>query len=152
MTPTAAGELARQHTALAGFSYRVTERLTARLGVSYTRDKFLQAAAGSSTNRNVVAEVGATYQIAERWTLDAGYRHTQARYAQELSEPRANVAFISIGYNWPESSFTNWVGSRADLSALPGAGSMSFGDTFGQSEPSRAPGLDVPLPDSYFIP
>jgi long-subunit fatty acid transport protein len=154
LTPTAAGDLSRQDTALAGFSYRATDRLTARVGASYTRDKFLSGTGSTVTNSYLVGEIGATYQIAERWTLDAGYRYTRASYPVELSEPRANVAFISIGYNWPDASFTNWVGSRPDTSGLPGAGPVPLTEPFGRtpSELSGPTNVDAPLFEPYFIP
>ena len=151
LTPSAAGDLSRQDTALAGLSYRATDRLIGRVGVSYTRDKVLDTAGRRVTNNYLVAEIGATYQLAERWTLDAGYRYQQSRYAAELSEPRANVAFISIGYNWPDASFTNWVGSRGDSSGLPGAGPVPFTDAFARPVEGTT-GSDAALFEPYFIP
>jgi hypothetical protein len=69
--------------------------------------------------------VGLTYQFAERWKLDAAYQYTRTRYAQNSSEPRSNVVFVSVAYNWPGASFTSWLGNPAETQGLPGAGPMS---------------------------
>jgi hypothetical protein len=38
----------------------------------------------------------------------------------------SNVVFVSIGYNWPGTSFTDWVGTRVGADTIPGAGPISL--------------------------
>lgn len=123
LAPTSAGTLAKTDTAGASLSHKFSERLSARLGASYTRQVFPSGVSGLSTTNFYAAEAGVSYLLTERWSLDAGYRYTRAEYTQQFrGEPQANLVFVSIGYNWPGASFTEWVGARLDTQGLPGAG------------------------------
>ena len=103
-----------------------SERLTGRLGVGYTQTKFPAGLSGSFANEYYLGEIGASFRLAERWILDAGYRYARADYADNPSQPTSNVVFVSIAYNWPGTSFTDWVGTRVDMGSQPGAGPISL--------------------------
>jgi long-subunit fatty acid transport protein len=132
LTPSGTGTLSRGDNASAALSHRFSERMTGRLGVSYARTTFPTALQGSSTDKYYQGQVGVSYQLAEHWTLEAGYQYARARYSQNSSEPKSNVVFVSVGYNWPGASFTGWVGTRPDTQGLPGAGPVPL--------PERSPG------------
>jgi hypothetical protein len=104
-----------------------------------------------------VGEIGGTYRFAERWTLDAGYRYTRAKYAQAPGEPKSNFVFVSIGYNWPGASLTDWVGAPAAIQGVPGAGPLSLPESgSGALRPSTisvVPGSAERSPfDQYSVP
>ena len=125
LTPNGTGVLTRSNNAGVVFIDHFSDRLTGRLGASYNRTTYPQAQAGSLNYDYVQGEVGVTYQLAERWTLDAGYRYSRA-HTQNSFTQAANVGFVSIGYNWPGPSFTDWVGRPANVQGLPGAGPISL--------------------------
>lgn len=131
LVPSGTGTLTKSDNAGASLSHRFADRLTGRLGVSYTRTVFPAALSGSFTNNYYAGEAGVSYKLAERWSLDASYRYARAEYSQNPSTTERNVVFVSIGYNWPGSSFTDWVGTRTDTQGLPGAGPVPL------SEPAR---------------
>jgi opacity protein-like surface antigen len=141
LSPSSSGALSKTDLAAASIVHRFSERLTGRMGASYERT-IVPAInnSTSSTSSQFSAEVGMSYALAERWKLDAGYRFTAARYEQVSGEPKSNVAFISIAYNWPGASFTDWVGRRPDVQGMPWAGAVAL--------PARptgpAPSVDVP--------
>ena len=143
ISPDSTGTVTRTNNAAAGLSHQFSERLIARLGVGYTRTTFPTALSGSFANQTYLGEIGASYRLAERWTLDAGYRYTRADYADNPSQPTSNVVFVSIGYNWPGTSFTDWVGTRVGTDNIPGAGPVSLPERrpapTGAASPSAAP-------------
>jgi hypothetical protein len=116
------------------------ERLTGRLGVTYTRQTFPSGLSRSFTNTYYAGEIGVSYLLAERWKLDAGYRYARAQYSQNPFEPQSNVVFVSIAYGWPGESFTDWVGARLDTHGLPGAGPVPPAER----PPSKAPQGGIP--------
>ena len=128
LAPSSAGTLTKTDSAGASLSHNFSERLTGRLGASYTRQVFPSGLSGLSTTNLYAAEVGVSYLLAERWRLDAGYRYTRAEYTQSGGEPQSNVVFVSIGYNWPGASSTDWVGARLDTQGLPGAGPVPLSE------------------------
>jgi long-subunit fatty acid transport protein len=129
VSPSSTGTLTKTDSAGATLSHRFSERLTGRLGATYLRTVFPSGVSGFSTTNSYVGEVGVSYLLAERWRLDAGYRYTRAEYTQQsLGEPQSNVVFVSIGYNWPGASFTDWAGARLDTQGLPGAGPVALSD------------------------
>jgi hypothetical protein len=160
LAPSSTGSLTKTDSAGASLSHRFTERLAARLGASYTRQAFPSGLSGLSTTNFYAGEVGVSYLLAERWSLDAGYRYARADYAQSGSSPQSNVVFLSIGYNWPGASFTDWVGARLDTQGLPGAGPvpLSAGSpitarTAAPTEPvdteqTREAGQSTPTPET----
>lgn len=143
IAPSSTGTLTKTDTAGASLSHNFSERLSARLGASYTRQVFPSGVAGLSTTNLYAAEAGVSYLLAERWRLDAGYRYVRAEYTQQsLGEPESNTIFLSIGYNWPGASFTDWVGSRPDVPSLPGAGPVPLADGSVTSRTAPAVGPD----------
>ncbi len=136
LAPSSSGTLNKSENAGISLTHQLSDRLTGRLGASYTRTIFPAAIGNSLTDNYAVGEIGLSYLLAERWKLDAGYRYSGARYAQIEGEPRSNVVFLSIGYNWPGASFTDWVGRRSDTQGLPGAGAVPL--------PARSPGSAAP--------
>jgi hypothetical protein len=132
LLPSSSGSFNKTENAGASLTHRFSDRLTGRLGASYTRTIFPAAISSSSTNNYYLGEIGFSYLLAERWKLDAGYQYARARYEQIAGEPKSNLVFVSIGYNWPGASFTDWVGRRPDTQGLPGAGAVSL--------PVRSPG------------
>ncbi len=146
LTPSGSGTLNKTDVASATLTHRFSEGLTGRLGASYNRTTIPVTISSSSTDSYYVGEFGLSYALAERWKLDAGYRYSRASYGQTSGEPRSNVVFVSIGYNWPGASFTDWVGLRPDVQGLPGAGAVLLserlpGSAAGSS--SGAPGFAV---------
>jgi hypothetical protein len=137
LAPSGSGTLNKNESATASLTHQFSDRLTGRLGASYTRTTFPVTISSSSTNNYYSGEIGFSYLLAERWKLDAGYRHTGARYGQTPGEPKSNVVFVSVGYNWPGASFTDWVGQRPNVQGLPGAGAVPL--------PERSPGSAAPL-------
>ena len=129
LAPSGAGVLSKSDNAGASLTYRFADRLTGRLGVSYTRTLFPEASSGSYNNNYWQGGAGISYQLAERWSLEAGYRYVRAQYSQNSPEPRSNGAFLSIAYNWPGASFTDWVGRPSDTQGLPAAGPLSLPDS-----------------------
>jgi hypothetical protein len=128
LAPSSAGTLTKTDSTGATLSHSFSERLTARLGAGYIRQVFPSGLAGLSTTNYYAGEVGASYLLAERWRLEAGYRYTRAEYAQTGSAPQSNAVFVSIGYNWPGASFTDWVGVRLNTQGLPGAGPVPLSE------------------------
>lgn len=129
IAPSSTGTLTKTDSAGASVSHNWSERLSARLGGSYTRQVFPSGVSGLSTTNLYAAELGVSYLLAERWKLDAGYRYTRAEYTQQsLGEPQSNTVFVSIGYNWPGGSFTDWVGARPDAQGIPGAGPVTLSE------------------------
>lgn len=131
LAPGSTGTITRTNSAAASLSHDFSERLTGRLLVSYESIRFPSGLSGSFTNDSYLGGIGVSYRLAERWILDAGYRYYRAEYADNPSQPVSNVLFVSVGYNWPGTSFTDWGGTRADPGRLPGAGPISL--------PARAP-------------
>jgi hypothetical protein len=136
LAPSGSGRLAKNESAGASLTHQFSDRLTGRLGASYTRTIFPAAISNSFTNNYYSGEIGVSYLLAERWKLDAGYQYARARYEQVSGEPKSNVVFVGIGYNWPGASFTDWVGRRPDVQGLPGAGAVPL--------PARSPGSAAP--------
>jgi long-subunit fatty acid transport protein len=126
LAPSGAGLLGKTDNAGASLTHKFSERLTGRLGAGYTRTIFPQARNSSFNNDYYQAEVGVSYRLAERWTLDAGYRYSRAQYSQNSQEPTSNVGFVTIGYNWPGTSLTSWVGRPPETPSMPGAGPLSL--------------------------
>lgn len=150
LSPSGTGIISKSDNASASLAHAFSDRFTVRVGAAYTRTTFPAAAGGSLDSKYYVGEIGASYRFAERWTLDAGYRYARARYDQTAGEPKSNVAFLSISYNWPGASVTDWIGTRQDGEGLPGVAPLSLPE-----RPSGTPG--APLPerspfDQYWIP
>jgi hypothetical protein len=125
--PSGTGTIVKNTDGTAVLSHRFSERFTGRLGASYTRTKLPAALSGSFANDYYVGEVGASFQLAEHWTVEAGYRYTNAKYEDDPFRPAANVVFVSIAYNWPAGSFTDWVGTRLGVAERRlGAGPISL--------------------------
>jgi long-subunit fatty acid transport protein len=154
LTPGSTGTVTRTNNAGAGLSHRFSERLTGRLGVGYTQTNYPAGLSGSFSNKYYLGEIGASFRFAERWILDAGYRYARADYADNASQPTSNAVFVSIAYNWPGTSFTDWVGTRVDTSSQPGAGPISLPEQRPappQAEPPPAPLERSPF-DVFTIP
>ncbi len=126
LAPSGAGALSKSDSAGASLKYAFSDRLTGRLGASYTRTIFPAVQNSSYNNDYYQGEIGVSYQLAERWRLDAGYRYVRAQYSQSSSEPISNLGFVTIAYNWPGASFTGWVGRPTEAQSLPGAGPLSL--------------------------
>ena len=142
LSPSGTGTLTKTDNLAASLSHQFSERLTGRLGVGYTRDVFPAGLSSSFTNNTYLGEVGASFRLAEQWTLDAGYRYTRAEYADNPSQPTSNFVFIGVAYNWPGSSFTDWVGTRFDVNNPAGAGPVSLPERATPAktgQPSSAP-------------
>jgi hypothetical protein len=137
LAPSSTGTLSKSDIAVASLTQKFSERFNGRLGASYTRS-INPTTTGSSTTNNYAGQVGVSYQLADRWKLDAGYQYARARYSQNAFEPKSNLVFVSIGYNWPGASFTDWVGTRPDTLGLPGAGPVSLPERSPSS--ARPPG------------
>lgn len=155
--PSSSGTLNKNEAAGAYLTHQFSERLTGRLGATYIRTISPSTISSSSTSNFYSGEIGLTYQLAERWKLDAGYQYARSQTAQLAGEPRSNVVFVSIAYDWPGASFTNWVGRRPDTQGLPGVGPVSFpqhwpGSTSAPGAPPEAqPPVSSPF-DPYTIP
>jgi Putative beta-barrel porin 2 len=145
LSPSGTGLFSKDDNATVSLTNGFSDRLTIRVGAGYTRTKFPSAIGGSVDSKYYVGELGASYRFTERWTLDAGYRYARARYSQDAGEPRSNIAFLNVSYNWPGASVTDWIGSRADSQSLPGAAPISLPDR-GVPAPERSPF------DQYWIP
>ena len=126
LTPSGAGLLSKSESAGASLTYQISDHLTGRLGATYTRTIFPAVQTSSYNDNFYQGEIGVSYQLAERWTLEGGYRYAAAKYSQSSSEPRSNVGFVSIAYNWPGTSFTDWLGRSVNVQGLPGAGPLSL--------------------------
>lgn len=154
LAPGSTGTLTRTNDAAASLSHRFSERLTGRLGVAYTRTKFPAGLSGSFANEYYLGEIGASFQLAELWILDAGYRYARAEYSDNPAHPVSNLVFISVGYNWPGTSFTDWVGARVGGDSRPGAGPISLPERRPvptRGEPPSAPQESSPF-DAFPIP
>ena len=128
LAPGSTGTITRTSLASASLSHHFSERLTGRLGVGYSQTKFPAGLSGSFSNEYYIGEIGASFRLADRWTLDAAYRYTRAEYADNPAHPTSNVVFVSVGYNWPGTTFTDWVGTRIDVSSQPGAGPIPLSE------------------------
>jgi opacity protein-like surface antigen len=150
LSPSGTGVFSKDDNATASFTHAFSDRFTIRLGAGYTRTDFPTAIVDSVDSKYYIGEIGASYRITERWTLDAGYRYARARYSQDTGEPRSNIAFLNLSYNWPGASVIDWIGARRDVQAMPGAAPVTL--------PDRAPGTSAtPAPerspfDQYWIP
>jgi outer membrane receptor protein involved in Fe transport len=157
LSPSGSGTLSKIDLAAASIVHRFSERLIGRVGASYQRTILPTTISTSSTSNQYTAEVGMTYALAERWKLDAGYRYTRARYEEIPGEPRSNAVFISIAYNWPGASSTDWVGRRPDVQGTPWAGvvvpSASSPESARSGDVSPESSLPAPSPfDPLTIP
>jgi len=150
LTPNGAGALSRSDTAGVSLTSRFSDRLTGRLGAGYTRTTFPQAQSGSFNYNYYQGEAGLSYQLAERWTIDAGYHYARARYSNAPGAA-SNIAFVSIGYNWPGASFTGWVGRPAEMQTIPGAGPLSLPEAPRGTSPARSAPETSPF-DPFTIP
>jgi hypothetical protein len=153
LTPSAAGGLAITDYAYAGLSYAVTDRLSGRLGASYTRMRFVGGVGVPTGDTHYDAAISVTYRIAQRWTLDAGYQYRRGRYPQELGEPRSNAAYVTLAYNWSDVPFAILGGGRVGTQGLPGAGALPApAGAVTSGEPSGSSAMDTPLFDRPALP
>ncbi len=145
LAPSGSGTLNKNETATASLTHQFSDRLTGRVGASYTRTTFPVTISSSSTDNYWTGDTGFSYLLAERWKLDVGYRYTGARYGQNAGEPKSNVVFVSIGYNWPGASFTEWIGQRPNVQGLPGAGAVPLPvGSPGSAAPGATPAAPSP--------
>ncbi len=126
LSPSAIGTITANRNAYASLAHNFSDRLTARLGAGYERTVSPESLTGSSRTTNYRGEVGVSYLISEDWRLEAGYRYGRATYSQDATEPRSNVAFLSIGYNWPGTALGDQVARSPDTQGLPAAGPQSM--------------------------
>ena len=160
LAPSSSGTLNKTDSAGLSLTHQFSDRLTGRLGASYSRTTIPITFSSSSTDNYYSGEVGVSYLLAERWKLDAGYRYSSARYGQisgqpDTGSPRSNVVFLSIGYNWPGASFTDWVGQRPNVQGLPGAGALSLPERSAgpaAGAPAEAPSPQTSPFDPFTIP
>jgi hypothetical protein len=153
LVPSGSGILSKSDNAGLSLTHQFSDRLTGRLGAGYTRTVIPVTISSSTTDNYYSGEVGLSYQLAERWKLDAGYRYSRATYGQTPGEPTSNLVFLSLGYNWPGQSFTDWVGRSPNTQGLPGAGPVSLPDNIRgttarqpDSSPERSPFDPFTLP------
>jgi opacity protein-like surface antigen len=139
LTPSGTGTITRSDSAGASLSHQFSDRLTGRLGVTYTRTKAPDGLTNVFTTKDYRGEIGVSYLLMERWRLDAGYRYSRSQYSQDPLEPKSNVAFLNIGYNWPGTSATDWIGRRSDSQGYPAAGPMSLPDRSQPASPEGSP-------------
>jgi len=154
IAPGSTGTLTRNSNVFGSLLHSFTERLTGRIGAAYTRTTFPTGTSGSFTNQYFLGEIGASFLLTERWVLDAGYRYQRAQYADNPSRPSSNVLFVSVGYNWPGASFTDWVGARFEPESRLGAGPISLPERRqapAGAEPPSAPAESSPF-DVFSIP
>ena len=145
ISPDGTGTITKTDNAGASLLHRFSERISSRLGATYTRTKFPTALSGSSTTEYYGGEAGISFQLAERWTLDGAYRHLKAKYSENNLEPESNVVFVSIAYNWPDVPMTNWMGAPPEIvRGVPGAGPVSLPEE--RSAPEAEP--PAPLPEN----
>lgn len=148
LTPSSSGTLTKTDVASASLTHRFSDRLTGRMGASYTRTTIPATISSTVTNNEYLAEIGFSYRLAERWKLDVGYRYLGASYEQSPDAPRSNLLFVGIGYNWPGATFTDWVGGRADVQGLPGAGPVFLPGRSPQSAPPPGAPPEASSPES----
>jgi hypothetical protein len=133
LTPSSTGTVSKTDSAGATLLHRFSERLTGRLGATYVRTVFPTGISGLSTTNTYTGQAGISYMLDERWKLDVGYRYLRAEYAQTGTQtgtqPQSNAVFVTIGYNWPGASSTDWVGPRLDTQGAPGAGPVPLSQT-----------------------
>lgn len=146
LAPSSFGSLTKTLGATASLTHQFSDRLTGRLGAGYSRIDFPVTVSSFATNEYATGEVGLSYMLTERWLLDAGYRYSRANYAQTAGTPTSNMVFVSIGYNWPGQSFTDWVGRPVSTQGLPGAGPVAL------PESGRAPAESATPDRSPFEP
>ena len=139
LAPSGTGVVSKSDNAGASLTYRFADRLTGRVGVGYTRTIYPQASSSAYNSSYWEGGVGISYQLAERWSLEGGYRYVRAQYSQNQPDARSNSAFLSIAYNWPGASFTDWVGKPSDTQSLPAAGPGALPTQPGSSTPERSP-------------
>lgn len=139
LSPTGVGVISKSTNAWATLSHRFSDRLTGRLGGSYARTTYPVALDDGYRENTINAQAGISYRLAEQWKLDVGYQYTRSQYSQTSSEPSSNVFFIGLGYNWPGSTFSDWIGSAGSTAALPGAGPLALPGQDIRSTPVPAP-------------
>jgi len=122
LAPGSTGGITRTGFVGASLLHRFSDRLTGRLGASYGSTRFPAGLSNWYTDKFYQGEIGASFQLAEYWALDVGYRYMRAAYADNPSEPSSNIVFISVAYNWPGASPTDWLGARGGREIRPGAG------------------------------
>jgi hypothetical protein len=144
LAPNGAGALSKSDTAAATLLHEFSERLTGRLGASFQRTAFPGAFDTSHDSDTLQGQVGFSYRLAERWKVEAGYVYTRASYSQNLGEPKSNLVFLSIGYNWPGASFTGWIGRLPEIQGFVGAAPLML------PEGSLRPPTSVSPPSSPF--
>jgi len=125
--PSGTGTIVKNTDTGAAVAHRFSERITGRLGVTYTRTRLPAALSGAYTNEYYSGEASAFFQLAEHWTLEAGYRYAWATYEDDPFRPASNVVFLTIAYNRPAGAFTDWVGTRIGVADRRlGAGPVSL--------------------------
>jgi len=151
LSSSAVGTISKADNVAVGFSHRLSDRLQGHVGATYTRTTFPGTLDDAYSDKTVQAEVGMTWRFAEHWTMDAGYRYERTKYSTEAGEPKSNVVFVSVAYNWPGASLTSWIGRATDSKGLSGAGPLSPRDFSAPGAattpaPSAPSTLSVPEP------
>ncbi len=153
LVPSSTGTLSRSDRATLAVSHGFSERLSGRLGASFERAKFPSALEGANDTKTLQGQLGVTYALAERWRIEAVYQYTRARYSQDAVEPKSNIVFVSVGYNWPGAAITGIVGRPADASSLQGAGPLTLPPAERGGAPTTPSGpLDIAPFEPFTLP
>lgn len=139
LAPNGSGALGKIEDVSATYQYDFSEYVTGRIGATYQRITFPAIQSDAYDSDTLGAQVGLTYRFAERWRLEAGYQYTRAHYQQISGEPRSNVFFATIAYNWPGGSSTAWTGRAPDTQGFVGAGPIAAPDASRPTPPPGAP-------------
>ena len=154
LTPSGVGTISKSDNVAVALTHRFSDSLRGHVGAEYARTTFSGSLNNDYSEKTVQAEVGLAWRIAERWTMDAGYRYERTRYSLESGEPRSNVVFLTLAYNWPGASLTGWIGRSTDSKGLAGASPLSPRDFATRGiDATSAPSAQEPQPlDPFTLP
>jgi OMPG-porin 1 family len=109
LTPSFQGQLQEQTSVGLHFSYKIAERLTARLSTGYQESTLVNSndQNGQSSRENLTVNPALSYQLSPEWTLSGSYRYrTQNRALDNTTidttnqDVESNLFLLSINYNW----------------------------------------------------
>ncbi len=142
LTPSGTGTITKATGMTAGLSHSFSERMRGGLSASWTRST-IPGFETTVDQRSTLYSYGAnlSYDLAQHWLLDVGVRRQESDRRGVTAE--GNVIFVSIAYNWPGQSFSDWTGGFGGFSVPPAAPTAGTPPEVVPGQPMGAP---APVP------
>jgi hypothetical protein len=142
LTPSGTGVVTKATAMTAGLSHAFSERMRGGLSAGWTRST-VPGFDNNVNQRSTFYSYGAnvSYDLAERWLLDVGVRRQETD--NRGVSANGNVIFVSIAYNWPGQSFSDWTGGFGGFPVPAAAPTAGIPPAVVPGQPMGAP---VPVP------